>query len=71
MIIIIPIVALIANLTYHYIKYSITYIKWEKEPNLNIYTLNKFNLLFVFVESTSTQTFKDLLSHLSSSKALN
>ena len=70
-IIVISTIALIANLTYRYIKYSITYIKWEKKPNLNIYILNESNLLFVSIESANIQTFRDLLSYLSSSEALN
>ena len=52
-IVVILIVALIANLTYRYIKYSIAYIKWEKKLNLNIYILNRSNLLFVSIESAS------------------
>ena len=71
MIIVVLTVVLIANLTYRYIKYSIAYIEWEKEPNLNIYILNRSNLLFVSIEGANTQTFRDLLSYLSSSEALN
>ena len=52
-VIVILIVALIANLTCHYIEYSIAYIEWEKEPNLNIYILNKSNLLFVSIEGAN------------------
>ena len=60
-----------ANLTHRYIKYNIVYIKWEKELNLNIYILNEPNLLFVSIEGASIQIFRDLLSYLSSSEALN
>ena len=53
MIIVVPTIALITNLIRCCIEYNIAYIKWEKKPNLNIYILNKPNLLFVFIESTS------------------
>ena len=52
-IIVISIVALIANLIRCYIKYDIAYIEWEKKLDLNIYILNGFNLLFVSIESAS------------------
>ena len=70
-VVVVPIIALMANLTRRYIEYSIAYIEWEKESNLNIYILNRLNLLFVSIESASIQTFRDLLSYLSSSEALN
>ena len=52
-VIIVSIVVLIANLIYYYIEYNIAYIKWEKKPNLNIYILNKSNLLFISIENAS------------------
>ena len=70
-IVVVPTIVLIANLTHHCIEYSIAYIEWEKEPDLNVYILNKPNLLFVSIEGASIQTFRDLLSYLSSSEALN
>ena len=53
MVIVISIVALMANLTHRCIEYSITYIEWEKEPDLNVYILNEPNLLFVSIEGAS------------------
>ena len=70
-VVVIPIVALMADFTRRYIEYDIAYIEWEKKLDLNIYILNEPNLLFVSVEGASTQTFRDLLSHLSSSEALD
>ena len=71
MVIVVLIVALMANLTCRYIEYGIAYIEWKKKLDLNVYILNESNLLFVSIEGASIQTFRDLLSYLSSSEALN